>query len=88
MKHVKIPSEITLDVAYETGVHIGDGSMGIYKRDHKIDYEISYYGHATHDWPFFTDVLSPLLWDLYGIQTMPRKASNENTCINLDRKTF
>ena len=63
MKCVNIPSKITTDVAYETGVHIGDGSMGIYKRDHKIDYEISYYGHAIHDWPFFVNVLSPLLGD-------------------------
>lgn len=81
MKHVQIPSEITTDIAYETGAHIGDGSMGIYKRGRKIDYEVSYYGHAIHDWPFFLDVLSPLLGNLYRIQTMPRKVSNENTCV-------
>jgi len=56
---MKIPQLDDPDLAYESGVHLGDGSLATYR------YVIS--GNKKKETRYYEDVLSPLVQDLYGV---------------------
>lgn len=58
------PSLDDPDLAYETGFHMGDGSLGCYS-NHQYRYALS--GNKTTEIGFYRFLLSPLLRKLYGL---------------------
>jgi hypothetical protein len=70
---MKIPELANLDLSYETGVHVGDGTM--IKNDH--DSFVAYYGNFKTEKDYFKLVLLPLLLTLYKKQ--PRLEHFENS---------
>jgi hypothetical protein len=61
---VRYPRIDELDLAYETGLHIGDGSLGCYRR-HQYRYALS--GNKNTEAQFYRFVIAPLLKKLYGL---------------------
>ncbi len=61
-------------MAYETGFHIGDGSLTIQPR-YTYRYVLS--GNALTEYPFYRDFLSPLITNLYGLT--PRISVHRNS---------
>ncbi len=79
---LKLPSRVTAELAEETGIHIGDGSMSIsYCRntpEHR--YEIS---SGNYDMRYIQYHVIPMMQKIYGI--LPRIQQKENyfqTCYN------
>jgi len=65
---VKVPTELTPELAYETGVHIGDGHLTISPRkDQKgNNYMIVYSGNLEDEIEFYSDVILNLIKRLYN----------------------
>jgi hypothetical protein len=61
---------------YETGIHVGDGSMGVYD---KSTYVYGIYGNNKTERKFFNATLIPTVNHLYGIKPVLR--NNGNTCM-------
>lgn len=74
------------DLAYETGVHIGDGSMGRYFDKFQNGFKtcIQYTGDAKNEFEFHNLILRPLLYKLYGIDKIV-KLKRDNSCIIVTR---
>lgn len=69
LKDIQTPQLSNPLLAYETGVHIGDGSMGFYKnKQNKPDYVIRYSGNLTTDFNFFAKLLPDIIFNLYGLK--------------------
>jgi len=64
---IKIPKSMTKELAYLIGVHIGDGTMGLYKN--KKDYQISYTGHLLDEKEFHIGIIKPLFKKLFNKET-------------------
>jgi hypothetical protein len=56
--------EIDQKLAYETGVHIGDGNLYSKNRTHKITYS----GNLLNEESYYLDILKPLLEEIFGIE--------------------
>ena len=61
---MRYPSLDELDLAYETGFHIGDGSLGVYQRHH---YRYALSGNKTNESNFYRYLISPLLKKIYEL---------------------
>ena len=64
------------ELAYETGIHLGDGHLGLYGK--KSTYRIVYAGNSVEDVFFFIDVLIPLINKLYGLNAVIIKEYGKN----------
>ena len=56
--------EITKTLAYETGVHIGDGNLYSKKRTHKITFS----GNLENEEVYYLDILKPIIQEIYQIE--------------------
>tara|TARA_Y100000310_G_scaffold231700_1_gene234351 strand:- start:44061 stop:44879 length:819 start_codon:yes stop_codon:yes gene_type:complete len=72
---IKLPTKLTSDLAYLMGLHLGDGSMNMYKRK-TIDYLISYTGHLIDEEEFHMKI----------IRTLFKKLFNKKTKLILDKR--
>ena len=63
---LKVPEQLTEDLAYFLGFHVGDGYMGIQRRKHAVDYRLQYDGHKVNESLFYHDFLKPLLKKLFN----------------------
>jgi len=63
MKKIKFP-KISKELAEEIGIHIGDGSMGIYSRTYHYDYTVC---GGIDDYNYLVDFVRPLIEKLYGL---------------------
>ena len=75
---IKIPSLTDSLLAYETGVHIGDGSLQM------IDggtHSVRYWGHGEHDWEFMAKILPRIIKQLYNKDVAARKCGDSNKCV-------
>ncbi len=61
--NVKVPSILDSKLSYLSGVHMGDGSMGNYK---KYYYSIEYSGHLTDEYDFYANYFNKLFKDLFN----------------------
>ena len=61
-----MPKEISLDLAEETGWHIGDGSMNFYKSGSKIKGLYQLRGHIKDDKEHYEKRIKPLFDKLFG----------------------
>jgi flagellar protein FlaI len=71
---MRIPDLNDKDLSYETGVHIGDGTMGIYKRSG--NYQFFIFGNKLDEKQYFSKIIIPLLFKLYGIRPNLQKFEN------------
>lgn len=77
MRHIKFPSLTDPDLAYETGVHIGDGCMQIFPSKH--DYRVTFWG-SVEEFDYYNKILKTILMKLYDLRNIAvRKVSTENT---------
>ena len=60
---IKIPKKLNKSLAYLIGIHLGDGTMNLYR---KYDYYISYSGHLKDEYVFYTKHLKELFKNLFN----------------------
>ncbi|MAG47779.1 hypothetical protein CL617_04175 [archaeon] len=72
--NLKIPKILNNKLAYLIGVHVGDGSMGIYKKG--ANYYISYTGHIIDEQEYHKEIIKDLFKELF----------NKRVKINFDRR--
>lgn len=70
---MKIPRKISIELAEETGWHIGDGSMNIYKNRGKEKGFYQLRGHIEDDKEHYEKVIQPLFEKLFGVSINIRK---------------
>ena len=75
---IKVPKSLTEDLAYETGVHIGDGHLGIWKRKDGWAYLNAFSGDYKEEMDFYRDVMCPMILRIYNKNVSVRK-STKNT---------
>ena len=69
---LKTPKEITSDLAEETGIHIGDGSMNFYKNKRKIKGVYQLRGHINDDRNHYKTRVKELYKKLYDFEPSMR----------------
>lgn len=81
-------NKLLKDLAYETGIHLGDGYLGYFLEGYhnKFRYALQYTGDAINELHFYKTTLKPLLFKLYGIN-LPIKFKKDNTCIFVTRSS-
>lgn len=67
-KNIKIPENMNLELAEETGVHIGDGNLYSSIKKNKQVYRYSVSGDLTNDFLFHTIYLKDLMKKLYNCE--------------------
>ena len=73
MQLVTIPQKISPPLAEETGLHIGDGTMGFYNSRGKIKGSFALRGHLIDDRPHYDSVIKGLYKEVYGISISLRE---------------
>lgn len=68
---------ITKNLAYETGVHIGDGNLYSKGRTHKITYS----GNLENEEIYYIEVLQPILEEVYQIKPAVIRNENKNVIL-------
>jgi len=63
---IRVPQELTDDLAYLMGVHLGDGHLGIHRSGNGVSYLVCYSGHAIDELGFHQEVIAPLLKRLFN----------------------
>jgi hypothetical protein len=77
IQQIKYPSLADPDLAYETGVHIGDGCMQVNEPKH--DYRVTFWG-SREELEYYEHTLKPILTRLYGLKNVKvKKVSTEST---------
>ena len=71
-KGITLPKYLSEDLAYLVGVHIGDGSMGIYKSSKRVEYKNEFSGHLINDKLFHKSILVPLFKKLFNFEPKTR----------------
>src|SRR3990167_2719977 len=74
---IRIP-ELNELLAYETGVHIGDGSLHITKGG---THSVRFYGHGEDDWIFVSEVLPKIIKQLYNKDVKAKQCADSNKCV-------
>jgi len=72
---IQIPDVNNPKLAYETGVHMGDGTMVVCQNSHYV----IYYGNNRNERPYFKNVIIPILGSLYGFDKIKLR-NFQNTC--------
>lgn len=77
IQQITLPSLADPDLAYERGVHIGDGCMQVDKQKH--DYRVTFWG-CKDELAYYRNTLQPILRRLYDIRNIViRQVHNEAT---------
>jgi hypothetical protein len=77
LRQIKFPNLNDADLAYETGVHIGDGCMQIFPSKH--DYRVTFWG-SVEEFDYYDEILRTILMKLYGLRNITvRKVTTERT---------
>jgi len=77
-KGIILPKYLSEDLAYLVGVHIGDGTMNIYRKPRLVEYKQGIFGHAINDKDFHLLVLLPLFEKLFNFR--PKTRMNCHGC--------
>ena len=75
---INIPEKVTEDLAYEIGVHIGDGHLTISKRSDGWCYLNIFSGDYREEMDFYQEIICPLILRLYNKKVRVKK-STKNT---------
>lgn len=79
VKGIALPKELSFDLCYVVGAHIGDGSMNIYRRKNQVDYYYHCCGHQINDKEWYDNILVPLYKNLFKLELASKKCS-DGTC--------
>jgi len=74
---VTLPSLSDPLLSYETGVHIGDGSLQLVSGG---THSVRFFGHSEEDWEFFSEYLPMAIKHLYNKDVQPTKRKDAKTC--------
>lgn len=74
---VTIPDLTNPLLAFETGVHIGDGSLQIVPRG---THSTRFFGHKEDDWLFMSEVMPKVIKQLFNKEVKPTIDKNSNKC--------
>ncbi len=82
--NLKIPSTLTPELSYLIGIHVGDGTMNIYRRKDGFNgYPIGYSGHLIDEKEFHIRMIKPLFKKLFNKSIRIRFDRRKNhSCIN------
>lgn len=61
--NIRVPSKLTKELAYFSGVHFGDGNLGNYRKHY---YSVEYSGHLIDEYEFYTIYFANLFKDLFN----------------------
>lgn len=75
---ITLPKKMDSLLAYETGVHIGDGNLSIEKYSDSTKYTSTYCGSAIDEIPYYKEILLPIVKKLYNKGTF--FIGQKNTC--------
>ncbi len=73
IKKVILPRELSLDLCYVIGAHIGDGSMNIYRSTGRVDYLYNFCCQAINERDWYKNVLIPLYKKLFNLELKNRE---------------
>ncbi|MBI2546920.1 MAG: hypothetical protein HYW23_00555 [Candidatus Aenigmarchaeota archaeon] len=77
---IKLPKFLDKDLAYETGLQIGDGCLSsISLSETNKTYSVTFTGHIK-EFEYYEQIVKPLIKRLYGKDVIVRKYSRDNTC--------
>ena len=76
MKDLLIPEQISEELAEETGLHIGDGSMNFYRQKEKLKGIYSLRGHLIDDKKHYDTRIKELYFKLYNLKISLREMKN------------
>lgn len=76
IKEIKLPNELTEDLAYLTGVHIADGTMNIYRRPRQVYYYYKCCGHQINEKQWYDEILAPFFKKLFNLSVNNRYLSD------------
>lgn len=74
---VKLPKLDDELLAYETGVHVGDGSLQMVEGGTN---STRYFGDAVNDWLFYNQFMPKVVKKLYNKEVSPTKRTDAQTC--------
>jgi len=78
-----LPLDYSEELAEETGIHIGDGSMNIYRKNNANSY--TYSGHAIDDLEF-SKYVKNLMKKLYNLYPSYERVQKNTIMISYTRK--
>ncbi len=83
-KDLKIPSTLTPELSYLIGIHIGDGTMNIYRRNDGFNgHPIGYSGHLIDEKEFHIKIIKPIFKGLFNREINIRFDRRKNhSCIH------
>jgi len=73
INEIKTPKKITSDLAEETGLHIGDGSMNFYKNKNKTRGFYQLRGHIIDDKEHYETRIKELYNSVYNLKPSMRE---------------
>lgn len=73
MENILLPEKISVELAEETGWHIGDGSMNYYNNKGVLKGFYQLRGHIEDDKPHYINRIKPLFRRLYGVEVSLRE---------------
>jgi len=86
VKGIVLPKELSIDLCYVIGAHLGDGSMNIYRRKGQVDYLCSCNGHQINDKYWYDNILVPLKSKLFNLQLVAKNRSDGTYSIQFRSK--
>lgn len=81
-RELKVPKYLTKSLAEEMGIHLGDGSLGIYRNKFAINSYLKYAYHIAgsyDDEEYFRLFVIPLMKELYNIRSHFYKSNKEKS---------
>jgi len=76
--NIKLPTQMSEDLAEETGIHIGDGSMGFYRSGNKTHWSYTYCCHEVDD-EEYSIYVKKLMKRIYNLDPIEDKKRKDNT---------
>lgn len=79
MRELRVPNELTTDLAEDVGYHIGDGYMKSYSDKWSIKYDFCYTGHVLEDNDYIFNIFLPRKKALFNLKVCRIKKYNQNS---------
>ena len=88
IKGITLPKELSIDLCYLIGAHIGDGFMNSYHGSKGIDNQYRCCGHPINDRSWYDTVLIPLMKRVFNLQLKGKHSSDGSYSIGFRSKAI